>query len=85
MWEMQVLTSSNFSSDEVSPTRVIEGGITDMDTSNDDKSDNELSVMDCMATDKIEKSRINSNSCAAIPNAVESLKIPPTTAASCKH
>uniref|UniRef100_A0A1A9WNA9 Uncharacterized protein n=1 Tax=Glossina brevipalpis TaxID=37001 RepID=A0A1A9WNA9_9MUSC len=57
MWEMQVLTSSstiNNNNEAVSPNRLIEGGITDMDTSNDDKSDNELTGMDCTASEKSE-------------------------------
>uniref|UniRef100_A0A1A9ZV80 Uncharacterized protein n=1 Tax=Glossina pallidipes TaxID=7398 RepID=A0A1A9ZV80_GLOPL len=57
MWEMQVLTSSssiNNNNEAVSPNRLIEGGITDMDTSNDDKSDNELTGMDCTTSEKNE-------------------------------
>ncbi|XP_065368331.1 KH domain-containing, RNA-binding, signal transduction-associated protein 2 [Calliphora vicina] len=86
MWEMQALTSSttlqNSGSDQASPSRIIEGGITDMDTSNDEKSDNELSVMDCMAPGKMEKTHNSSNPSAVTPNPTDSLKIPPTSAAS---
>ncbi|XP_037806060.1 protein held out wings [Lucilia sericata] len=86
MWEMQALTSSttlqNSGSDQASPTRIIEGGITDMDTSNDEKSDNELSVMDCMTPGKMEKTHNSSNPNAVTPNSTDPLKIPPTSAAS---
>lgn len=80
MWEMQALTSStsmhNANSDQVSPNHIIEGGITDMDTSNDEKSDNELSGMDCITPDKVEKVRRTSNPGAA--NSTDTLKIPST-------
>lgn len=89
MWEMQALTSSttlhSSGSDQASPTRITEGGITDMDTSNDEKSDNELSVMDCMTPEKMEKARNSTNPNVVTPNPTDSLKIPPTTAPCEKH
>ncbi|XP_030376852.1 branchpoint-bridging protein [Scaptodrosophila lebanonensis] len=68
MWEMQALTSTPTLShldDSQSPTnRGLGGGLADMDTSNDDKSDNEASVsgMDCISPDKLDCSQsCNSN------------------------
>ena len=88
MWEMQALTSSSSlnksRSDQSSPIALIEGGITDMDTSNDEKSDNELSIMDCLNSDKIEKMRNTSNSGALTPIQTDSLKIPQNSTTSSK-
>ena len=88
MWEMQALTSSSSlnksRSDQSSPIGLIEGGITDMDTSNDEKSDNELSVMDCLTSDKVEKMRNTSNSGALTPIPTDSLKMPQNSTSSSK-
>ncbi|KAH8300176.1 hypothetical protein KR044_011061, partial [Drosophila immigrans] len=60
MWEMQALTSTPTLShldDSQSPTntnRGLGGGLADMDTSNDEKSDNETSGMDCLSPDKLD-------------------------------
>lgn len=60
MWEMQALTSTPTLShldDSQSPTntnRGLGGGLADMDTSNDDKSDNDTSGMDCLSPDKLD-------------------------------
>ncbi|XP_017835966.1 RNA-binding protein asd-2 isoform X2 [Drosophila busckii] len=56
MWEMQALTSTPTLShldDSQSPTS-INRGLADMDTSNDDKSDNDTSGMDCLSPDKLD-------------------------------
>ncbi|KAM7345187.1 uncharacterized protein ACRADG_011585 isoform 2-T2 [Cochliomyia hominivorax] len=86
MWEMQALTSTttlqNSVSDQPSPTRVIEGGITDMDTSNDEKSDNELSVMDCMTPEKKDKTYNSSNLNAKTTNTTDLQKVSSTSTGS---
>ncbi|KAL7735680.1 hypothetical protein ACLKA6_002558 [Drosophila palustris] len=68
MWEMQALTSTPTLShldDSQSPTntnRGLGGGLADMDTSNDDKSDNDTSGMDCLSPDKLDCSQSCSSS-----------------------
>lgn len=62
MWEMQALTSTpslSQSGDGHSPNQ---GGITDMDTSNDEKSESELCSMDCTLPHKNDNHQNNSNS-----------------------
>lgn len=57
MWEMQALTSTptqSQSGDQHSPNC---GGVTDMDTSNDEKSDLDTIGMDCSVGDKNENFR----------------------------
>ncbi|XP_037949704.1 uncharacterized protein LOC119680791 isoform X1 [Teleopsis dalmanni] len=61
MWEMQALTSTptlSHSSDQPSPNR---GAVTDMDTSNDDKSETDTSIMEFNPAEKLESHHINSN------------------------
>ncbi|XP_073846593.1 uncharacterized protein isoform X2 [Musca autumnalis] len=52
------INSGNSSDQELasSPNHLIEGGITDMDTSNDEKSD-ESTGMDCLANEKLDRIR----------------------------
>ncbi|XP_068147267.1 RNA-binding protein asd-2 [Drosophila tropicalis] len=67
MWEMQALTSTpalgGHLDDSQSPTTTqnpqihTHRGLADMDTSNDDKSDNDASGMDCLSPDKLDCSQ----------------------------
>ncbi|CAD7012330.1 unnamed protein product [Ceratitis capitata] len=62
MWEMQALSSSSsltFSDDQHSPNR---GGVTDMDTSNDDKLEMEPNGMECNALDKTDVQQVGLSS-----------------------
>nr|XP_036231454.1 branchpoint-bridging protein isoform X2 [Bactrocera oleae]XP_036231455.1 branchpoint-bridging protein isoform X2 [Bactrocera oleae] len=62
MWEMQALSSSSsltYTDDQHSPNR---GGVTDMDTSNDEKLELEPNGMECNTLDKNETQQVSLSS-----------------------